>query len=142
MKMMNSKLGVATLVSLGLLGGAAAAQTSVDTQTDDQMEVEALMSSQMTVADAISAAETDSGGTAMSAEFTMETAEDSPVFVVEVAQSDGTTSELSVAADGTVSPYAEPEDDDENGEDMEEGEDDDSGQTGEDTLEGGDDDNG
>ena len=57
MKMTKSKLGVATLVSLGLLGGAAAAQTGSDTRTDDQMEVQALMSSQMTIADAVSAAE-------------------------------------------------------------------------------------
>lgn len=132
MKMTKSKLGVATLVSLGLLGGAAAAQTSGDTQTDDQMEVQALMSSPMTLGDAVSAAESQSGGTAMSAEFTMETADDSPVFVVEVAASDGTTSELAVAADGSVSQYAEPEDDDQNGEDEDEGE----------GVEGDDDDNG
>lgn len=122
MKMTKTRLGAVALLSMGLLAGAASAQT----QTDDQMEIEALMSSQITLGDAVSAAESDSGGTAMSAEFTMETADDSPVFVVEVAGSDGSTSELAVASDGTVSPYAEPDDKgDENGEDMEEGDDDD-----------------
>ncbi|WP_299844742.1 hypothetical protein [uncultured Jannaschia sp.] len=137
------KLGAAALLSLGLLGGAAAAQTGTDTQTDDQMEVQALMSSLMTLSDAVSAAEFHSGGTAMSAEFTMETNDDSAVFVVEIANSDGTISDLAVAGDGTVRQYtASDNDGDRAGEDMEEGDDDDRGQTGEGMPEGDDDDNG
>ncbi|PZX12991.1 hypothetical protein LX81_03368 [Palleronia aestuarii] len=127
MRMTKSRLGAAALLSMGLVAGAASAQSTTDTRTDDQMEVEALMSSQITLGDAVSAAESDSGGTAVSAEFTMETDDDTPVFVVEVAKSDGTTSELAVASDGTVSPYAEPDDNGhENGEDMEESDDDDT----------------
>lgn len=133
MKLSKTKLGAAALVSMALLGGVASAQTATDTMTDDQMETQALMAAKMSIGDAITAAETDTGDRAMSAEFTMETGDDTPVYVVEVVQADGTTTEVAVStADGSVAAHVEPDDKDggnDNGDDEseDEGEDNDNG---------------
>lgn len=131
MKMTKSKLGVAALVSLGLLGGAAMAQSNTEGGSDDQMEVQALMSTNMTIGEAISAAEASNGGRAMSAEF--DNGDDGEVagYEVELVATDGTVSTVVVnAADGSVSAYVDDDtetDDDDEGEGEGEGEDKDNG---------------
>lgn len=136
MKTVNTMLGVATLVALGLSGSATMAQTKDG--ADDTAEVEAMMATTMTLGEAITAAEA-SGGRAMSAEFDNGDDGEMSAYDVELVAADGTISRVVVdAADGSVKPYM----DDGQDEGTAEGEDDDSGQTGEGMPEGEDDDNG
>lgn len=120
MKVTNTKLGVATLVALGLMGGAAAAQSGNGYDSDDKAEVEALMATKMTLGDAVLAAESSNGGRAMSAEFDNGDDGEMSGFDVELVAADGMVSKVVVdAADGSVKPYVDDgenknEDNDEN----------------------------
>ncbi|WP_299820927.1 lysylphosphatidylglycerol synthase domain-containing protein [uncultured Jannaschia sp.] len=112
MRMTNTKLGLAALAALGLLGGAAAAQSGGGTGSDDQAEAQALMATNMTLSEAISAAEDSGGGHAMSAEFDHGDDGERAGFEVELAAADGSISKFFVGAtDGAVTSYDDASDD-------------------------------
>lgn len=109
MKRMTLPLaGTAALIALGFgLGGATSAMAEQHTGNSDMAEVQAFLASPMTIADAISAAETSTGGKAMSVEFDTEDMATGQ-FDVEIAMADGMTKTVAVnPADGTVTAMAD-----------------------------------
>lgn len=108
--------GTAALIALGFgLSGATSVLAEQHTGNSDMAEVEAFLASPMSIADAISAAETNTGGKAMSAEFDTEDMA-SGQFDVEVAMADGTTKEVVInPADGAVTPDMDDHNDEESG---------------------------
>lgn len=96
-------LGTTALLSLGLLGGVATmAAADSHKSGDDMAELQALLAAPGSIAQAITAAETQSGGKAMSAEFEDHGA-DVGWYEVEIVMADGTVAKLLVnPADGTV----------------------------------------
>lgn len=102
-------LGSSALMSFALLAGAAT-MSSADT---DAAEAQAFLAAPGSISAAISAAETQSGGKAMSAEFE-EDGTNVGMYEVEIVMADGTISEHLVdPADNSVKP-ARKDDDDEN----------------------------
>tara|TARA_R110000796_G_scaffold14517_8_gene47471 strand:+ start:2620 stop:3027 length:408 start_codon:yes stop_codon:yes gene_type:complete len=103
---------VAMLVALGLgaVGSTAVlAKESADSQ--DKAEVQAFLNDSASIMDAIKAAESDTGGKAMSAEFDNEDSQTGS-YEVEVAMTDGTTKTVAVGFDnGTASVVAMQSDD-------------------------------
>ncbi len=136
-------IATSALVSLGLLGaGTMAANAESHMSDDDIAEIQSFQSATQTLAQAVTAAEADTGGTAMSAEFEVE-GTDGPAYKVEILMADGTTQTAMVdAMDGTVTAMAKDAEDsdtgDMNGEDGDDdredggadGEADDDGTTG------------
>ncbi len=91
----------ALAIALGL-GAVGATSAMADTNGGDKAEVQAFMAAPMSIADAITAAESGTGGKAMSAEFDNEDIA-TGMYHVEVAMADGTTKEIGVnPADGSV----------------------------------------
>ncbi|MFT6676020.1 MAG: putative membrane protein YkoI [Sulfitobacter sp.] len=104
------KLGTSALLSLGLVAGAAT-MAAADSHADksDAAEAQTFLAAPGSIAAAITAAEEQSGGKAMSADFETDGA-DAGWYDVEVVMADGTMTELLVnPADGTVK--AAPADD-------------------------------
>lgn len=104
-------LGAASLIALGAVG-ATAALADKHSDAGDKPEVQAFLAAPGSIADAVTAAEKDTGGKAMSVEFeTDDTA--TGVYEVEVAMPDGTTKTVAVnPADGSVTAVAMDDDDD------------------------------
>ncbi|WP_145953459.1 PepSY domain-containing protein [Oceaniglobus indicus] len=102
-------LGAATLIALGA-AGATAALADRNSDADDRAETQAFLAAPGSIMDAITAAENQTGGKAMSADFdTDDTA--SGVYEVEIAMTDGTTKEVAVnPADGTVTAIIDDDD--------------------------------
>ncbi len=103
-------LGSSALLSLGLISGAAtmAAADSHSAQSD-AAEAQAFLAAPGSITAAITAAEAQSSGKAISAEFEDDGA-DAGWYSVEIVMADGTMTELLVnPADGTVK--AAPADD-------------------------------
>ena len=99
-------LGSSALISLGLLGGA----TTMALADTSPAEAKAFLAAPGSLSAAITAAETSSGGKAMSADFESEGA-DSGMYEVEIVMPDGTVTEHLVnPADGSVK--AAPADED------------------------------
>ncbi|WP_415183445.1 PepSY domain-containing protein [Phaeovulum sp.] len=99
-------LGSAALMSLGLLGGAVT-MASADTSP---AEAQAFLAAPGSLSAAVSAAETSTGGKAMSADFE-EDGVDAGMYEVEIVMPDGTVTEHLVnPADNSVK--AAPADDD------------------------------
>ena len=122
------KTAAAVMIALGLgAAGASAALAEQHTGTGDRAEVEAFLASPMTIADAITAAEAETGGTAMSVEFDAEDTEPAR-YEVEVAMADGATTTVAVnpADDGTVTAIADEDDDEDDDDDETEDDDGDS----------------
>lgn len=123
-------LGSSTLLSLGLLGGAATmASAEQRTDSSDMAEVQAFMAAPGSITEAIAAAETQSGGKAVSAEFESDQA-NAGMYEVEIVMTDGTTSTLVMnPADGSVTQMnpanADNDDDGVNGSMADEGDDED-----------------
>lgn len=103
-------LGTSALLSIGLISGAATiAAADSHSKGDDAAEAQTFLAAPGSIAAAITAAETQSGGKAMSAEFETDGA-DAGWYEIEVVAADGTMTELLVnPADGTVK--AAPTDD-------------------------------
>jgi uncharacterized membrane protein YkoI len=99
--------GTAALLALGLgTMGATAALAEQHMDAGDTAEVQAFQAATMSLADAVKAAETDTSGKAMSAEFETDDAA-TGMYHVEVAMTDGTTKTVAVnPADGTVTAVA------------------------------------
>lgn len=112
-------LGSGALISLGLLGGAATMASAERHGGTDQAEVQAFMAAKGSLVDAITAAEKQAGGKAMSVEFDNE--QGAAMYVVELAKADGTTESVAVnPTDGSVMKIVgETEDHDEGGEENE-----------------------
>ncbi|MCA8867582.1 MAG: PepSY domain-containing protein [Rhodobacteraceae bacterium] len=112
-------LATGTLISLGLLGGAATMAVAEKHDSSDKAEVQAFMATTGSLTDAVTAAEKQMGGKAMSVEFDNENG--APVYEVELAKTDGTTQTFLVnPANGKVVKKAdENEDNDKNGEENE-----------------------
>jgi hypothetical protein len=99
-------LGTGALLSLGLLGGAA----SMAIAGTSAAEAKAFLAAPGSLSAAINAAETSTGGKAMSADFEEDGA-NAGMYEVEIVMPDGTMSEHLVnPADNTVK--AAPADDD------------------------------
>lgn len=96
-------LGTGAVLSLGLIGGAATmALAESHAKSDDASEAQAFLAAPGSITEAIAAAETKSGGKAMSAEFGND-GEDAGMYDVEVVMADGSMSDWLVnPADGTV----------------------------------------
>lgn len=112
-------LASGTLISLGLLGGAATMAVADDHGSSDKAEVQAFMATAGSLSDAVATAEKQMGGKAMSVEFDNENG--ASIYVVELAKNDGTTQTFLVnPANGKVVKKAdENEDNDNNGEENE-----------------------
>ncbi len=103
-------LGSSALISLAMLGGAAT-MASADTSA---AEAKAFLAAPGSLSAAISAAETSSGGKAMSADFEEDGA-NAGMYEVEIVMPDGTVSEHLVnPADNTVKAAPAEEDETEN----------------------------
>lgn len=117
-------LGTSALLSIGLISGAATmALADSHKGNDDAAEAQAFLASPGSIAAAITAAETQSGGKAMSAEFE-DDGGDAGWYSVEIVMADGTMSELLVnPADGTVkaAPADDKDGDENDGETNEDG---------------------
>ena len=96
-------LGTAALLSLGMVGGAATmAAADSHNGNDNAAEAQAFLAAPGSIHDVITAAETQSGGKAMSAEFE-DDGTDAGWYEVEIVMADGTMSKHLVnPADGTV----------------------------------------
>ena len=96
-------LGSGALLSLGLLGGAATiAAADQHPAKGDMAETQAFLAAKGSIAEAVAAAEKQTGGKAMSAEFESDKA-NAGMYEVEVAMPDGTTGKvLFNPADGSV----------------------------------------
>lgn len=106
-------LGSGALISLGLLGGAAT-MASADTSA---AEAQAFLDAPGSLSAAVSAAETSTGGKAMSADFE-EDGTNAGMYEVEIVMSDGTASEHLVnPADNSVKAAPADEDQNENEDD-------------------------
>ena len=93
-------LGSSALLSLGVLGGAAT-MAFADTSP---AEAQAFLAAPGSLSAAVSAAETQAGGKAMSADFENDGAE-AGMYKVEIVMPDGTVSEHLVnPADNSVKP--------------------------------------
>ncbi|MGR3723723.1 hypothetical protein LGT41_0015665 [Abyssibius alkaniclasticus] len=98
-----TKIGASALLALGLVGGAATmASANSHSKAGDTAEAQSFLAASGSIADAIAAAEAQSGGKAMTAEFESD-GPDAGWYKVELALADGSVSELLVnPADGTV----------------------------------------
>lgn len=106
-------LGTGALLSLGLLGGAA----SMAIAGTSAAEAKAFLAAPGSLSAAISAAETSTGGKAMSADFEEDGA-NAGMYEVEIVISDGTVSEHLVnPADNSVKAAPADEDHDEKDDD-------------------------
>lgn len=102
-------LGTGALLSLGLLGGAA----SMALAGTSAAEAQAFLAAPGSLSAAISAAESSTGGKAMSADFEEDGA-NAGMYEVEIVMPDGTVSEHLVnPADNSVKPAPADEDHDE-----------------------------
>jgi uncharacterized membrane protein YkoI len=103
-------LGTSALLSIGLITGAATmAAAESHSKGDDAAEAQTFLAAPGSITAAITAAETQSGGKAMSAEFETDGA-NAGWYEVEIVTADGAMTELLVnPADGTVK--ADPSDD-------------------------------
>ena len=117
----------AILVALGLGAAGSTAVLAKDSfDQQDKAEVQAFLKESASITDAIKAAESDTGGKAMSAEFDNEDSQTGS-YEVEVAMTDGTTKTVAVGFDnGTAKVVAVQSDDQGN-----EADDDDEGEKGE-----------
>ena len=98
-----TKISASALLALGLVGGAATmASADSHSKSGDAEEAQSFLAASGSIADAIAAAEAQSGGKAMTAEFESD-GPDAGWYKVELALADGSVSELLVnPADGTV----------------------------------------
>lgn len=102
-------LGTGALLSLGLLGGAA----SMAMAGTSAAEAKAFLAAPGSLSAAIAAAETSTGGKAMSADFEEDGA-NAGMYEVEIVMTDGTVSEHLVnPADNSVKAAPADEDHDE-----------------------------
>jgi len=117
----------AILVALGLgAAGSTAVLAKDSSDQQDKAEVQAFLKESASITDAIKAAESDTGGKAMSAEFDNEDSQTGS-YEVEVAMTDGTTKTVAVGFDnGTAKVVAVQSHDQGN-----EADDDDEGEKGE-----------
>ncbi len=99
--------GTAALLALGLgTMGATAAFAEQHVASNDTAEVQAFQAATMTLSDAVKAAESNTNGKAMTAEFETEDVA-TGMYHVEVAMADGTSKTVAVnPADGTVAAIA------------------------------------
>ena len=103
-------LGSSALMSLGLLAGAA----TIATADTSAAEAQAFLAAPGSLSAAISAAEMQTGGKAMSADFEEDGA-NAGMYEVEIVMPDGTVSEHLVnPADNSVKPAPADEDQKEN----------------------------
>lgn len=127
-----AKIGTAALLSLGVLGGTVS-MASAEQNGDGQAEKQQFLASPRTLAQAIAAAEKESGGKAMDASWEAAGTAGAPgLFEIELVKPDGTVVWAEVnSADGTVRTMAMAEDNDDN--DLENGKngDDDDDEDGE-----------
>lgn len=108
-------LGSSALISLGLLGGAATIASANQNAANDMAEAQAFLAAPGSLNDAVIAAETKTGGKAMSASFESDDA-NAGMYEVEIVMPDGTMMAAVVnPADGSATAMSAM-DDDENGE--------------------------
>ncbi|MGB5558745.1 MAG: hypothetical protein WBN04_12135 [Paracoccaceae bacterium] len=108
-------LGSSALISLGLLGGAATIASANQNAANDMAEAQAFLAAPGSLNDAVIAAETKTGGKAMSASFESDEA-NAGMYEVEIVMPDGTMMAAVVnPADGSATAMSAM-DDDENGE--------------------------
>lgn len=113
-------LGAGTLMAISLLGGSAAmAQDQED--AGNAAELQAFQSAQVSLGEAISAAEKETGGKAMDAKF--ETGEgEGAMYEIEILKADGSQVYATVdPSDGSVQVSNSADDSDEPNGDMDEG---------------------
>ena len=104
-----TRLGAAAFTTLAV---AVTAPMALAAQNDDPAEAKAVLASGMTLAEAIAAAQTHSGGTAMSAAWESQSS-GAMAFEVELAKPDGTVTTVAVdPASGNITRVAEHETDD------------------------------
>ena len=110
-------LGSSALISLGLLGGAATIASANQNAANDMAEAQAFLAAPGSLNDAVIAAETKTGGKAMSASFESDEA-NAGMYEVEIVMPDGTMMAAVVnPADGSATAKAmSAMDHDENGE--------------------------
>lgn len=100
---------------------------------NDKMESQALMSSKVTLTQAVQAAETKAGGRATSVDFRASEGTSAPFYQVEIITTDGSRQDLAIdASTGEVMKLANAEGDEQSnaGEGDENGAENDSGENG------------
>ena len=101
-------LGLGAALALGITGGVAtvaSAQQNGNGNGMDKAEVQALQSAPTTLGDAVKAAESNTGGKAMSAEF--DNSGQAGAYRVEIAKQDGSIAYVMVdASEKSVTPMA------------------------------------
>ncbi|MBP1807013.1 PepSY domain-containing protein [Rubellimicrobium aerolatum] len=125
---MKTKIVAAGLLALSALGLGAAANAQQAGAGDDAAEAQALTQAPVKLADAITAAQSSTGGTVASIEFDNGDDGEASAWDVEVLMADGTFKDVVVnAQDGTVADDGETDDDHGTGQDDGESEDGDEG---------------
>ena len=113
---------LAPLVAFSIIatpaGGALAANSTGNGETNDQADVQMMMQAKITLAGAMQAAETAQGGKALSASF--ETYDGQPAYEVEIVAAGGSTE--TVLVDGQTGKVLKKLTDNEQGENGENGE--------------------